>query len=71
MGLTFVGGEFQTHLVLDLSLASAFGIGFQYWTIVPMRRLSFGKGLFQAMRADTLAILAFEIGLFAWMTLAH
>ncbi len=38
--------------------------------IVPMRRLSFGKGLFQAIRADTLAVIAFEIGLFAWMTFA-
>lgn len=71
MGVTFAGGEFQTRLALDLLLAWAFGIGFQYWTIVPMRQLSFGKGLFQAIRADTLAIIAFEIGLFAWMALTH
>jgi hypothetical protein len=70
-GLTFAGGEFPTRLTLDLLLGRAFGIVFQYSTIVPTRGLSFGKGLLQAMRADTLAIIAFEIGLFGWMTLAH
>jgi|SRR5215469_3823692 len=40
-------------------------------TIFPMRRLSLGRGLFQAIRAVTLAIIAVEIGLFAWMTFAH
>jgi len=71
MALTFAGGEFPTRLTMDLLLGWAFGIVFQYSTIVPMRRLSFGKGLFQAIRADTLAIIAFEIGLFAWMTFGH
>lgn len=69
--LTFAGGQFPTRLTMDLLLGWAFGIVFQYYTIVPMRGLSFGKGLLQAMRADTLAIIAFEIGLFAWMTFAH
>lgn len=71
MGLTFAGGDFQTRLVLDFLLAWMFGIVFQYLTIVPMRGLSFGKGLLQAMRADTLVIVLFEVGLFAWMTLTH
>jgi hypothetical protein len=69
--LTFAGGEFQTRLVMDFMLAWTFGIVFQYMTIVPLRRLSFGKGLFQAIRADTLVIILFEIGLFAWMSLTH
>ena len=71
VGLTFAGGEFATRLTMDLLLGWAFGIVFQYFTIAPMRGLSFSKGLFQAIRADTLAIIAFEIGLFAWMTFAH
>ena len=69
--LTFAGGGFQTRLVMDFILAWTFGILFQYMTIVPIRRLSFGKGLFQAIRADTLVIILFEIGLFAWMTMSH
>ena len=71
MGLTFAGGEFQTRLVLDLLFAWAFGIVFQYLTIAPLRGLSFGKGLLQAMRADTIVIMLFEIGLFAWMALTQ
>ena len=71
MGLTFAGGEFQTRLVLDFVLAWSFGIIFQYLTIAPMRGLSFGKGLMQAVRADTLSIVSFQIGLFAWMALTY
>jgi Domain of unknown function (DUF4396) len=71
MGLKFAGGEFQTRLVLDLLLAWTFGILFQYLTIVPKRGLSFGQGPLQAIRVDTFAIIAFEIGLFTWMALTH
>ena len=70
MGLTFAGGEFATRLTMDLLLGWAFGIVFQYFTIAPMRGLS-QQGLVSSIRADTLAIIAFEIGLFAWMTFAH
>lgn len=67
---TFVAGsEFATRVVVDLVLAYVLGIVFQYFTIVP--RLSRGKGILLAMRADTIAILAFQIGMFAWMALSH
>jgi Domain of unknown function (DUF4396) len=62
--LAFAGGEFPTRLTLDLLLGWALGIVFQHSTIAPMRGLSFNKGLLQAIRADTLAIIAFEIGTF-------
>jgi Domain of unknown function (DUF4396) len=69
---TFVAGsEFGTKLVVDFLLAYVFGIFFQYFTIVPMRGLSFGKGVLAAMRADTISILAFEVGMFAWMALTR
>jgi len=71
MGLTFAGGDFPTRILLDFLLAWSFGILFQYLTIVPMRGLSFGRGVLQAMRADTLSIVTFEIGLFAWMALTY
>ncbi|MEU4293154.1 DUF4396 domain-containing protein [Kribbella sp. NPDC026596] len=40
---------------------------FQYFTIAPMRDLSPRQGLWAAIKADTLSILAFQIGLFAGM----
>lgn len=47
------------------------GIFFQYFTIVPTRGLSPGRGILAAMRADTISIAAFEIGMFAWMALTR
>ncbi len=58
--------------MLDFVLAWSLGIVFQYLTIVPMRadvgRL---EGLWLAIRADTLSILSFQVGLFGWMALSH
>jgi len=65
---------FHLHLfsdVLDFLLAWSIGIIFQYFTIAPMRGLSFGKGVMEAIRVDTLSIVTFEIGLFAWMALTY
>ncbi len=70
-GLVIAGGTLGTRLLLDFLLAWAFGVVFQYFTIVPMRGLSFGKGLLQAMRADTLSIIAFQIGMSAWSVLVY
>lgn len=70
-GLSFAGGEFSTRLTLDFLLAWGFGIIFQYLTIAPMRGLSLRKGLIEAVRADTLSIVSFEVGLFAWMALTY
>jgi hypothetical protein len=71
MGLTFAGGDFQTRILLDFLLAWGFGVAFQYLTIAPMRGLSPGKGLAQAIRADTLSIVSFQAGLFGWMALTY
>ncbi len=55
--------------ILDFALAYALGIIFQYFTIVPMRKLGPAAGLWAALKADTLSLTAFEIGLFGWMAL--
>lgn len=69
---TFVAGsEFATKLVVDFILAYIIGIFFQYFTIVPMRGLSLGQGVLAAMRADTISIGAFEIGMFSWMAIVR
>ena len=70
-GWTIAGVTLYPELVLDFPLAWAFGILFQYFTIVPMRE-DVGKlrGLWIAARADTLSIVAFQIGLFGWMAIS-
>ncbi len=68
----FVGGsEFATKLVVDFLFAYSLGVVFQYFTIAPMRGLSVGEGIKAAVRADTISIAAFEIGMFAWMALTR
>ena len=70
LALTFAG-EFGTKLIFDFLFAYVLGVAFQYFTIVPMRGLSFGKGLIAAVRADTISIALFEVGMFAWMAITY
>jgi hypothetical protein len=70
LALTFAG-EFGTKLIFDFLFAYILGVAFQYFTIVPMRGLPFGKGLMAAVRADTISIALFEVGMFAWMAIVH
>ncbi|HTV13061.1 MAG TPA: DUF4396 domain-containing protein [Acidobacteriaceae bacterium] len=46
------------------------GIGFQYFTIAPTRGLTFGRGLGDAAKADTLSMAIFEASMFGWMASA-
>ena len=53
--------------VVNYVLAYIFGIGFQYYSIKPMRGLSPRQGLVAAIKADTLSLTAFQVGLYGWM----
>ncbi len=55
---------------LDYVLAFIFGIAFQYFTIKPMKGLSPGKGLVAALKADTLSLTAWQLGMYGWMAIA-
>jgi hypothetical protein len=57
--------------ILDFVLAFLFGIVFQYMTIVPMRGLSFGEGIVAAVKADTLSLTAWQIGMYGFMAIAQ
>jgi Domain of unknown function (DUF4396) len=71
LGFTFFGSMLYASFAADLSLAWLLGIVFQYFTIKPMRNLSPAQALLAALKADTLSILAFEVGLFGWMALTY
>lgn len=53
--------------ILDFLLAFGFGIIFQYFAIVPMRKLSPGQGIVAAVKADTLSLAAWQIGMYCLM----
>ncbi len=71
LSLTLLGSPLYASFAADLFLAWLLGIAFQYFTIKPMRNLSSSQALVAALKADTLSILAFEIGLFGWMALTY
>ena len=63
-GWHWFGHKIYAEFLVDFPLAFGLGILFQYFTIAPMRGLGLKEGLIAAVKADTIAIVAFEIGLF-------
>ncbi len=57
--------------VLDFILAFGLGIVFQYFAIVPMRGLSMGKGIVAALKADTLSLMSWQVGMYGFMAFAQ
>jgi hypothetical protein len=57
--------------IIDYLFAYAFGILFQYFTIAPMRGLSFRDGLLAAVKADTVSLTAWQVGMYGFMAIAH
>lgn len=53
--------------IADFLLAFLFGVGFQYFTIQPMRGLSPLQGIVAALKADVLSITAWQIGMYGLM----
>ena len=68
--LTLFGRELYAAWGLDYLVAFAIGIAFQYFTIVPMKNLSPGKGLLAAIKADALSLTAWQVGMYGWMAIA-
>lgn len=57
--------------ILDYVFAFILGIAFQYFTIKPMRNLSPGQGLVQAVKADALSLTAWQMGMYGFMAFAQ
>ena len=70
-GITRFGSMLWAEYTIDFAAAWALGIVFQYFSIKPMRNLSPGQGIVAAIKADTLSILAFQVGMYAWMALVY
>ncbi|MBW4023315.1 MAG: DUF4396 domain-containing protein [Proteobacteria bacterium] len=57
--------------IVDYLFAYAFGVVFQYFTIAPMRGLSLGPGIVAAIKADTLSLTAWQVGMYGFMAIAY
>jgi hypothetical protein len=70
-GVTLLGSELWASYLWDFVAAWMAGIAFQYFTIKPTRNLSPSQGLGAAVKADTLSILAFQVGMYGWMAIVY
>ncbi len=68
-GVTLLGSVLWAEYAIDFAAAWALGIVFQYFALMPMGKLSGGQAVLAAIKADTLSILAFQVGMYAWMAL--
>lgn len=67
---TLFGSKLYGEWTIDFVLAFLIGIIFQYYAIKPMRKLSSGKAIIAALKADTLSLTFWQIGMYGWMAIA-
>lgn len=65
------GDKIFAAWVVDYLFAYAFGIVFQYFTIAPMRNLGVAEGIWAAVKADTLSLTAWQVGMYGFMAFAY
>lgn len=70
-GFVLFGSTLLTSYTFDFILAFVIGILFQYLPIRAMGEPSRWRALIKALKADTLSLIAFEVGLFGWMALVQ
>ncbi|MBX0356634.1 DUF4396 domain-containing protein [Halobacillus sp. Nhm2S1] len=71
-GLTIAGSTLFAHYTVEFILAYLFGILFQFYAIFPMNEDLGKKGaVWAAIKADSLSLIAFEVGMFGWMAIVH
>lgn len=56
--------------LIDFIVAFLIGIVFQYYAIKPMKKLSTGKAIVAALKADTLSLTFWQIGMYGWMAIS-
>jgi hypothetical protein len=65
------GPEIFAAWVVDFLFAYAFGIVCQYFSIKPMRDLSPGAAIWAAIKADTLSLTSWQVGMYGFMAFAN
>lgn len=59
--------KIYANWIVDFIFAYLIGIAIQYFTITPMKNLSPGRGLVQALKADTASIALWQVGMYGAM----
>jgi hypothetical protein len=71
LGLTLLGTTLFADYAVEFALAYIFGIAFQYFPIHWMQQVSPRRALVDAVKADTLSLVAYELGMFGWMAVVY
>lgn len=64
------GSSLAGSWTIDYIFAFVIGIIFQYYSLKPMKNLSSGKTLKAALKADTLSLTSWQIGMYGWMAIS-
>lgn len=71
-GMTVAGSVLFAHYIVEFILAYIFGILFQFASIYPMNKeQGIVRAFIKSIKADTISLIAFEIGMFGWMAIVH
>ncbi|HEX7064970.1 MAG TPA: DUF4396 domain-containing protein [Bacillales bacterium] len=70
-GFTIAGMTLFADFAVEFVLAYLFGLAFQYYGMGFKKHDKPGQAVKNAIKADTWSLVAFEIGMFGWMALAH
>jgi hypothetical protein len=68
--LVLFGMKLYGAWAVDYVIAFSAGILFQYYSIKPMKNLSPKEGIKAALKADTLSLTFWQIGMYGWMAIA-
>jgi hypothetical protein len=71
LGWTLFGTRLFAEYAVEFTLAYVFGIAFQYLAITAMRKMSPQAAILDAAKADTLSLVAYEVGMFGWMAVVY
>lgn len=64
------GSKLYGGWVVDYIIAFLIGIMFQYYAIKPMKNLPPGKAIVAALKADTLSLTSWQVGMYGWMAIS-
>src|SRR5712691_2990813 len=71
LGWTLFGTRLFAEYAVEFAFAYVFGIAFQYLAITAMRKIPPHAAILDAAKADTLSLIAYEVGMFGWMAVVY
>ena len=65
------GSTLLSNWIIDFILALMIGVYFQFYAIREMEKISIGKGLAKAFKADFFSLTSWQVGMYGWMAIVY